>query len=114
MTVRGVYWPFLSRLAFGTKGSRQAVISLPFAGLHPRKDISMKIADHHMPPRPFAPARRHLGATALASGALIAGVALAATGCSSVQGAHDSLALAGATTVKGLSSVVAGSYQIVK
>jgi hypothetical protein len=74
----------------------------------------MKIADQHMPPRPFAPVRRPLRATALASGALIAAAALAATGCSSVQGAHDSLALAGATTVKGLSSVTAGSYQIVK
>jgi hypothetical protein len=74
----------------------------------------MKLADQHTPPTPFAPARRHLRATALASGALIAAVALAATGCSSVQGADDSVALAGATGTTGLSSNMAGSYQIVK
>src|ERR1700685_4171505 len=77
----------------------------------------MKLADQHTPPTPFAPARRHLGATALASlasGALIAGAALAATGCSSSQGADDSVALAGATSAMGLSSNLAGSYQVVK
>jgi hypothetical protein len=74
----------------------------------------MKLADQHTPRTPFAPAGRHLGATALASGALIAAVALAATGCSSGQGADDSLALAGATSTTGLSSNLAGSYQIVK
>ena len=74
----------------------------------------MKLADQHTPPTPFAPARRHLGATALASGALIAAAALAATGCSSGQTTHDSLALAGATRSTALSSTVAGSYQVVK
>ena len=74
----------------------------------------MKLADQHTPPTPFAPARRHLGATALASGALIAAVVLAVTGCSSGQRADDSVALAGATSTTGLSSDLAGSYQIVK
>src|SRR3984885_12318925 len=79
-----------------------------------RKEPSMKLADQHTPPTPFAPARRHLGAAALASGALIAAGVLAATGCSSGQGAADSIALAGATTTMGLSSNMAGAYQIVK
>ncbi len=74
----------------------------------------MKLADQNTPPTPFAPARRHLGAIALASGALIAATALAVTGCSSGQAADDSLALAGATTAMSLSSNMAGSYQIVK
>jgi hypothetical protein len=74
----------------------------------------MTLADEHTPPTPFAPARRHLGATALASGALIAAAALAATGCSSSQGADDSLALAGAASSTALSSNLAGSYQIVE
>jgi hypothetical protein len=74
----------------------------------------MKLADQHTQPTPFAPARRHLGATALASGALIAGAVLAVTGCSSGQGAADSVALAGATSPMGLSSDMAGTYQIVK
>ena len=74
----------------------------------------MKLADQHTPPTPFAPARQHFGATALASGALIAAVALAVTGCSSGQGAADTVALAGATSTTGLSSNMAGSYQIVK
>ena len=74
----------------------------------------MKIADQRTPPTPFAPARRHLGATALASGALVAAVVLAVTGCSSGQGTPDSLALAGATRTIGLSSDMAGGYQIVK
>ena len=74
----------------------------------------MKLADQHTPPAPFAPARRHLGRTALAAGALIAAAALAVTGCSSGQGAADSVALAGATSTMGLSSVMAGSYQVVK
>jgi len=74
----------------------------------------MKLADEHTPPTPFAPARRHLGATALASGALIAAGVLAVTGCSSGQGATDSVALAGATSTMGLSSDMAGTYQIVK
>jgi hypothetical protein len=74
----------------------------------------MKLADEHTPPTPFAPARRYLGATALASGTLIAAAVLAVTGCSSVQGAADSVALAGATGTMGLSSDMAGTYQIVK
>jgi hypothetical protein len=74
----------------------------------------MKLADEHTPPAPFARARRHLGAAALASGALIAAATLAVTGCSSGQGTADSLALAGATSATGLSSDLAGSYQIVK
>ena len=74
----------------------------------------MKLANQNTPPTPFAPARRHLGPTALASGALIAAAALAATGCSSSHGADDSLALAGATSTMGLSSNLAGSYQILK
>jgi hypothetical protein len=74
----------------------------------------MKLADKHRPLTPFATARRHLGATALASGALMAAAALAATGCSSGQAADDSLALAGATSSTGLSSDMAGSYQVVK
>jgi len=74
----------------------------------------MKIADERTPLIPFASARRHLGATALASGALIAAAALAVTGCSSGQGAADSVALAGVSTNMGLSSDLAGSYQIVK
>jgi hypothetical protein len=74
----------------------------------------MKLADQHTPPTPFAPARRHLGATAVASGALIAAAVLAVTGCSSGQGAADSVALAGATSAMGLSSDMAGTYQIVK
>jgi hypothetical protein len=74
----------------------------------------MKLADQHTPPTPFAPARRHLGATALASGALIAAAALAATGCSSGQAPDASLALTGATSSTSLSSNIAGSYQVVK
>jgi hypothetical protein len=74
----------------------------------------MKLADRQTPPTPFAPARRRLGATALASGAVIAAVALAATGCSSGHAANDALALAGATSPTGLSSNMAGSYQVVK
>jgi len=74
----------------------------------------MKLADEHTPPTPFAPARRHLGATALASGALIAAAALAATGCSSGHGPTDSLALSAAQGPAGLSSTVAGSYQVLK
>ena len=54
----------------------------------------MKLADQHTPLMPFAPARRHLGGTALASGALIAAAALAVSGCSSGQGAADAVALA--------------------
>src|SRR6202012_4194594 len=80
----------------------------------PPKGHSMKLADQHTPPTPFASARRHFGATALPSGALIAAAAPAVTGCSSGQGADDSLALAGATRTTGLSSDLAGSYQIVK
>jgi hypothetical protein len=74
----------------------------------------MKLADKHTPPAPFAAPRRHFGATALASGALVAAAALALTGCSAGHGTADSLALAGATSKMGLSSVTAGSYQIVK
>jgi len=74
----------------------------------------MKLADRKTPPTPFAPARRHLGATALATGAVIAAVALAATGCSSGHAADDALTLAGATSTTGLSSTMAGSYQVVK
>ena len=78
----------------------------------------MKLADQHTPPTPVAPARRHFGATALASGALIAAVALAATGCSASHGTDDALALAaantGATSSVSLSSEMAGSYQVVK
>jgi hypothetical protein len=74
----------------------------------------MKIADQQTPPTPFAPARRHLRATALASGALITAVALAATGCSSGHGEDDAVALAGATHTLGLSSNMAGGYQVVK
>jgi len=74
----------------------------------------MKLADEHTPPTPFAPARRQLGATALASGSLIAAAVLAVTGCSSGQGAADSVALAGATSTLGLSGDMAGPYQIVK
>ncbi|MGD0698938.1 MAG: hypothetical protein ABSA02_03540 [Trebonia sp.] len=74
----------------------------------------MKLADQQTPSAPSAPARRRFGATALASGAVIAAVALAATGCSASHGANDALALAGATSSTGLSSNVAGSYQIVK
>ena len=71
----------------------------------------MKLADQHTPP-PFAHARRHLGATALASGALVAAVTLAVTGCASGAGADASLALAGATGRMGLSSSMAGNYQV--
>jgi hypothetical protein len=74
----------------------------------------MKLADQHTPPTPLAPARQHLGATALASGALIAAAVLAVTGCSSGQRAADPVALAGATRTMGLSSDMAGTYQIVK
>jgi hypothetical protein len=74
----------------------------------------MKLADKHTPPTPLAPARQHLGATALASGVLIAAAVLAVTGCSSGQRAADSVALAGATKTMGLSSAMAGTYQIVK
>jgi hypothetical protein len=74
----------------------------------------MKLADQFTPPTPFAPARRHLGSTALASGALIAAAVLAVTGCSTGQGTADSVALAGATSTIGLSSTMAGTYQIVK
>jgi hypothetical protein len=74
----------------------------------------MKFADQHTPPTPFEPARRHLRATAVASGTLIAAVALAATGCSSGLRADDSLALAGATSATGISSATAGSYQVLK
>jgi hypothetical protein len=74
----------------------------------------MKLADQHTPPTPSAPARQHLGATALASGVLIAAAVLAVTGCSSGQRAADPVALAGATRTMGLSSDMAGNYQIVK
>lgn len=74
----------------------------------------MKIADRPTPPTPFAPARRHLRATALASGALLTAVALAAAGCSSGQGEDDAVALAGASHTLGLSSNMAGGYQVVK
>ena len=80
----------------------------------------MKFADQQTPPAAFAPARRRLGATALASGALVAAAALAATGCSAGHGPADSLALSSAnkaTSVNqtmGLSSVMAGRYQVVK
>jgi hypothetical protein len=74
----------------------------------------MKLADEYTPPTPFAPVRRKLGATAIASGSLIAAAVLAVTGCSSGQGTADSVALAGATTTMGLSSNMAGAYQIVK
>jgi len=62
----------------------------------------------------LAPARQHLRATALASGVLIAAAVLAVTGCSSGQRAADSVALAGATRTMGLSSDMAGTYQVVK
>jgi hypothetical protein len=74
----------------------------------------MKLADQHTPPTPSAPARQHLGATALASGVLIAAAVLAVTGCSSGQRAADPVALADATRTMGLSSDMAGNYQIVK
>ncbi len=74
----------------------------------------MKLVDRPTPTTPFAPARRHPRATALASGALIATAAVGAIGCSSGQGAANSLALASTTSSTGLSSDLAGSYQIVK
>jgi hypothetical protein len=74
----------------------------------------MKLADRNTRPTPFAAAKRHFGATALASGALVGAATLALTGCSSVPDAAGSLALAGATSAAGLSSNMAGSYQIVK
>ncbi len=83
----------------------------------------MKLADQQTPPTPFAPARRRLGATAVASGALIAAAALAATGCSSGavgaagaadQGPADSLALASHTSAMRMSSSLADSYQVVQ
>jgi hypothetical protein len=80
----------------------------------------MKLADQQTPLTPFAPARRRLGATALASGTLIAAAALAATGCSSGSsgaaghGSADSLALSSATKTIGLSSNMASGYQVVK
>ena len=84
----------------------------------------MKFADQQTRPAPFAPARRRLGKTALASGALIAAAALTTTGCSALHGASgqaasgpggaDSMALASSSKTMGLSSVMAASYQIVK
>jgi hypothetical protein len=81
----------------------------------------MKPADKYTPPTPSAPARRRLRATALASGTLIAAVALAATGCSAAGHTDDSMALSsaaktasGAAKTMGLSSVMAGSFQVVK
>jgi hypothetical protein len=74
----------------------------------------MKLADQHTPPTPFARARRQLAATGLVTGAMVAAVALAVTGCASGQGAADSLALAGASSATGLSSEMAGSYQVLK
>jgi hypothetical protein len=74
----------------------------------------MKLADQHAPQARSVPARQRYGATALASGALIAAVALAVTGCSSGGNAADTLALAGATSNSAqLSSNLAGSYQVV-
>jgi hypothetical protein len=74
----------------------------------------MKLADLHAPQALSAPARRRHRATALAAGALIAAAALAVTGCSSAGHATDNLALAGAAgNSGGLSSNLAGSYQVV-
>jgi hypothetical protein len=74
----------------------------------------MKLADEHTPPTPFALARRHLGATALASGALIAAAVLVVTDGSSVQGTADSVPPARAPSTMGLSSDLAGGYQVVR
>jgi hypothetical protein len=74
----------------------------------------MKLADEHTPPTPFAPARRHLGATALASGALIAAAVLVVTDGSSVQGTADSVPPDRATSTMGLSSDLAGGYQVIR
>jgi hypothetical protein len=74
----------------------------------------MKLADEHTPPTPFAPARRHLGATALASGALIAAAVLVVTDGSSVQGTADSVPPGRATSTMGLSSDLAGGYQVIR
>jgi hypothetical protein len=74
----------------------------------------MKLADLLAPQALSAPARRRHRATALTAGALIATAALALTGCSSGGHATDNLALAGATSNSaGLSSNLAGSYQVV-
>jgi hypothetical protein len=74
----------------------------------------MKLADEHTPPTPFAPARRHFGATALASGALIAAAVLVVTDGSSVQGTDDSVPPDRATSTMGLSSDLAGGYQVIR
>jgi hypothetical protein len=87
----------------------------------------MKLADQPTPPAPFAAARRHRGAAALAvSGTLIAAAALAAAGCSAA-GASGGRAPSAALTLTGnasmgnasmgntaLSSTMAGRYQVVK
>jgi hypothetical protein len=73
----------------------------------------MKLADQHAPKTRSVPTKRRYRATALASGALIAAAAFAATGCSTGGNAPDTLALAGATSNSaGLASNLAAGYQV--
>ena len=67
----------------------------------------MKLADHHTLRGLSAQRRPRFAVTALASGALVAAAALALTGCST--GKADSLALAGATSMRAVGPGIANA-----